>query len=190
MGSNLFVIKRATTEATEKDAFHAKLLSMSTLPDWSALLAPLVEKGKGEPLGATRFFALITLDSGARIGLDQTGRFVLVREEDPQLVAFSIEDAYFFHEVVESRRRSFDEAVEESAKGLGLPAIEVSLAFPAVEIVRAVLLKNMHYTTRLALGWLHPSELRDVRDEIKRIATDRYTPTSLRDFAERLIVPS
>ena len=38
-----------------------------------ALVRALVDQGKGEPLAAGRFFALVTLDSGARIGLDDAG---------------------------------------------------------------------------------------------------------------------
>lgn len=150
----------------------------------------LVEKGKGEPFGQVRFFPLITLDSGARVGLDQDGAFVFVRAEDPNIIPYSPEQAYVFHEVVESKRNHFDDALEESANALGLPGIDVSIAFPTLPIVRAVLAKNMHYTTRLALTFLRPTELRDMRDEIKRIAEDRYLPTGLRDFAERLLVPS
>ena len=103
------------------------------------------------------------------------GFFVHLRSED---------DGHMFHEVLEWNRNKFDDALEQGAKALGLPPIEVSLAFPASGIVRAVLVKNMHYTTRLALQWLRPSEVRDVQVEIRRIVEDRKIPTVLRDFAE------
>lgn len=152
-------------------------------------LRALVEEGKGEVLGQTRFFTLVTLDSGARIGLDEAAQFILVREDGASIVPFSLAEAYVFHEVVESRRNAFDDALEDGARALGLPALDVALAFPAIDIVRAVLAKNVHYTTRLALSWLRPSELRDMRDDIKRIIEDRYTPPPIRDLAERLLVP-
>jgi hypothetical protein len=152
-----------------------------------AQIHKLVEAGAGETLFSTRFFSLVELDSGARVGLDAQGQFAIALPD--ALVVFAPDDGHMFHEVLEWKRNKFDDALEEGAKAHGLPPIEVSLAFPAVGIVRAVLVKNMHYTTRLAMQWLRPSELRDVQVELRRIATDRATPTALRDFANRLLLP-
>ncbi|MRG90548.1 hypothetical protein [Polyangium spumosum] len=154
-----------------------------------ARLRALVEEGKGETIGTARFFPLVTLDSGARVGLDGEGRFVLARAEGDTIVVYTAEDAHVFHEVLEWKRSLFDDTLEDAARALGLSAVEVSFAFPVSGIVRAVLAKNMHYTTRLALAWLRPSELRDVQDDLRRVAEDRQLPTTLRDFAQRLLVP-
>jgi len=147
----------------------------------------LVAAGAGEPLFATRFFPLVELDSGARVGLDAQARFVIALPDE--LCICSFDNGHMFHEVLEWNRNKFDDALEQGAKPHGLPPLEVSLSFPASEIVRAVLVKNMHYTTRLALQWLRPSELRDVQVEIRKIAEDRKTPTVLRDFAARMLLP-
>lgn len=146
----------------------------------------LVEAGAGEPIFSTRFFPLVELDSGSRVGLDAEGRFAITHPD--ALWVFATEHGHMFHEVLEWPRNKFDDALEQGAKLHGLPALEVSLSFPAAEIVRAVLIKNMHYTTRLALQWLRPSEIRDVQVEIRRITEDRKTPTVLRDFAARLLI--
>jgi len=151
------------------------------------LVAALVEQGKGESISSTRFFPLVTLDSGARVGLDGEARFALITA-DGELRTFSNEEGHVFHEVLEWKRSAFDDALEEGGKSLGLPGFDVSLAFPTTGIVRAVLQKNMHYTTRLALAWLRPTDLRELRDDIRRIAEDRYTPSTIRDLASRLIV--
>ncbi len=147
----------------------------------------LVEAGAGEIVFATRFFPLVELDSGTRVGLDAQARFTITHPD--ALVVYEAEEGHMFHEVLEMKRNQFDDALEQGAKTLGLPPIEVSLSFPASGIVRAVLVKNMHYTTRLALQWLRPSEVRDVQVEIRRIVEDRKNPTVLRDFAKRLLVP-
>jgi hypothetical protein len=146
----------------------------------------LVEAGGGETVFGVRFFPLVELDSGARVGLDAQAHFAITCPDE--LFVYASEDAHMFHEVLESNRNKFDDALEQGAKTHGLDPIEVSLAFPASGIVRAVLVKNMHYTTRLALQWLRPSEIRDVQVEIRRIVEDRKVPTVLRDFAARLLV--
>lgn len=151
-----------------------------------ARIHELVECGGGELFFSSRFFPLVELDSGARVGLDTQSRFVVTLPES--LCVYSPNAGHMFHEVLEWSRNKFDDALENGAKSHGLPAVEVSLAFPASGIIRAVLIKNMHYTTRLALQWLRPSELRDVQTEIRHIVEDRATPNTLRDFANRLIL--
>lgn len=165
-------------------SFRATLAVMNVAVE--ARIRELVEAGGGEGVFGSRFFSLVELDSGARVGLDAAAHFCILWPE--ALHVFSPDAGHMFHEVLEWKRTKFDDALEEGAKAHGLPGIEVSLAFPASGIVRAVLVKNMHYTTRLALQWLRPSELRDVQVEIRRIAEDRATPTALRDFANRLIL--
>lgn len=165
-------------------SFHATLGAMHGPVE--ARIRELVEGGGGEAIFATRFFPLVELDSGARVGLDAQARFAITLPD--ALCTYAPEAGHMFHEVLEWKRSKFDDALEEGAAVHGLAPIEVSLAFPATGIVRAVLVKNMHYTTRLALQWLRPTELRDVQVEIRHIVQDRATPTQLRDFAARLLV--
>ena len=165
--------------------FRATLDSMHGTVE--ARIRELVERNGGEIFLGTRFFPLVDLDSGARVGLDAEARFAITLAD--ALCAYAPDDAHVFHEVLEWKRNDFDDALERGAAAHGLVPIEVSLAFPSTGIVRAVLVKNMHYTTRLALQWLRPSEMRDVQVEVRRLVNDRATPTQLRDFAARLILP-
>jgi hypothetical protein len=165
-------------------SFHATLRAMVGTVE--TRIHELVESGSGETVFAARFFPLVELDSGARVGLDAQARFAITQPD--ALWVYAPEEGHMFHEVLEWKRNKFDDALEEGAKAHGLPPIEVSLSFPASGIVRAVLVKNMHYTTLLALQWLRPSEVRDVQVEIRRIVEDRKNPTVLRDFARRLLV--
>jgi hypothetical protein len=157
---------------------------------FSQAVRALAGEGKGESIAGSPFFALVTLDSGARVGVDGEGTFAIASAENDALAPYTEEEAHIFHEVLEWKRNLFDDTLEEGARTHGLPPVEASLAFPAVGIVRAVLAKKMHYTTRLALAWLRPSELRDVQDDLRRVTQDRQLPTQLRDFAQRLLVPS
>jgi hypothetical protein len=148
----------------------------------------LVEEGKGEVVAGGRFLPLVTLDSGARIGLDAEGRFALADAEGGAVQPYADADGHIFNEALEWKRSSFDDALAEGARALGLPVDDVLAAFPVAGVVRAVLGKGMHYTTRLALHWLRPSELRDVRDDLLRITQDRTLPTPIRELAGRLCV--
>lgn len=151
----------------------------------------LVEEGKGEVVAGARFLPLVTLDSGARIGLDAEGRFAITDADGGGPPSpYADEDGHVFHEALEWKRARFDDALEEGAQALGLPVDEVFAAFPVAGIVRAVLSKGMHYTTRLALHWLRPSELREMRDDLLRISQDRTLPTPIRELAGRLCVPA
>jgi hypothetical protein len=150
----------------------------------------LVEEGKGDVVAGGRFLPLVTLESGARIGLDAEGRFAITDADGGPTRPYADEDGHIFHEALEWKRSRFDDALEEGARALGLPVDDVFAAFPVAGIVRAVLSKGMHYTTRLALLWLRPSELREMRDDLVRISQDRMLPTTIRELAGRLCVPS
>jgi hypothetical protein len=152
-------------------------------------LAELLSKGGGEPLGDGRFLPLVTLDSGARCGLDAALRWVFVPEGRPAVVV-SPETAMELHEVVEWPRGRFDTALEEGARATGLPAEEVVAAFPAIDVVRAVLAKSWPYTTRLALLWILPSELRELREEVLEASSSPAMPGPIKDLARRLVVPA
>jgi hypothetical protein len=154
-----------------------------------AAVRAILEQGKGEAAGTARFLPLVTLDSNARVGIDERGQWVLVLE-DGEVRTYTPGDEHLFHEVLEWKRARFDEALEEGARSQGLPPDAVSLGFPATGIVRAVLSRNLHYLMRLGLLWLHPTELREMRDDIARVSEERGTPTPIKDLARRLLVPS
>lgn len=157
----------------------------------AARLQEIFEGGGGEPAGAGpgRLLPLITLDSGARCGLDREARWVLLPDDGRPAVVYGPDTAHLFHEALEWKRRRFDDALEEAARAQGLPAEEVLFAFPAVDVIRAVLAKGHPYLTRLALEWIGPTELRALRAEIRTVMQAPNMPLPVKDLAERLIVP-
>jgi hypothetical protein len=151
-------------------------------------LAEAFEKGRGEVAGTELFLPIVTLESGARCGLDREGHWLLVPGDGRAPVRFDEVSAPAFQEAIEKPRARFDEAVETAARALGLPAEEVLWSFPAVELVRAVLAKEHAYLTRLALEWIGPTELRPLRPAIVAVTKVATLPVSVRDLAKRLIV--
>ncbi len=153
----------------------------------------LLDAGGGEPSpvdgGAGRFVRLVTLESGARLGLDREGRWLLVSDDGHAVTRCTPDAAHLFHEALEWKRSRFDDALERAALAQGLPGEAVILAFPAVEVIRAVLAKDHPYLTRLALEWLHPTELRALRAELRAVTRSASMPLPVKDLAERLIVP-
>lgn len=160
-------------------------------PDLGPHVKAALERGAGEDLpGAKgRILVLATLDSGARCGLDEAGAWILVNEGAAEPVRFSTDGAYLFHEALEWKRSRFEAAIEEGARALGLPESDVVFSFPAVDVVRAVLAKQAAYMTRLALEWLLPSELRELRADIAAVRKQDNMPAPVKQLAERLIVP-
>lgn len=154
------------------------------------MVAPVFEGGAGEELLGSRFLPLITLGSDTRVGLDPEGRWVVAPGDGRAPFRCEPGGEAALYEVLESKRPEFETMLGEGARGFGLPADEVVLAFPAVEVVRAVLEKHMAYTTRLALLWPLPSELRELRADIEKVSKAKETPVALRELAERLIVPA
>lgn len=152
-------------------------------------LGQVFEAGGGEPLLESRFLALITLDSDTRLGLDVEARWVIAPADGREPFRCEPGSEHALYEVLESKRNVFEERLTEGALQHGLPSDDVVFAFPAVEVVRAVLSKGMAYTTRLALLWVIPSELRELRDDIARVSKAKETPAALKELAERLLVP-
>ncbi|AUX42899.1 hypothetical protein SOCE26_043370 [Sorangium cellulosum] len=148
----------------------------------------LLEAGGGEPLDAGRFLPLVTLESGARVGLDGSAAWVFAPDGGAAQV-FAPERGQVFFEVLESRRDDFDARIEEAARAAGLPAEEVVYSFPADQVVRAVLAKGLPTMTRLALSWLRLTEVRALRADIAAVSRDPTMPAPIRDLAERLTVP-
>lgn len=148
----------------------------------------LLEAGGGEPLEGGRFLPLVTLESGARVGLDSAAAWVFAPDGGAAQV-FAPDRAQVFFEVLESKRDDFDADIEAAARAAGLPAEEVVFSFPATEVVRAVLAKGLPTMTRLALSWLRLTEVRALRTEIVAVSRDPTMPAAIRDLAERLTVP-
>lgn len=154
-----------------------------------ARVRELLEAGGGEPLGGGRFLPLVTLESGARVGLDEAGAWVLVPEGGGAARVYSPERGQEFFEVLESQRDAFDASVEQAARAAGLPPEDVAFSFPVEGVVRAVLARGLPTLTRLALSWLRLTELRALRAEIAAVARDTTMPMPVRDLAQRLTVP-
>jgi hypothetical protein len=156
-----------------------------------ARVQEILEGGGGElvPGASERFLPLVTLDSGARCGLDREARWLLVPEGDRPATRCTPAAAHLFHEALERKRARFDDAIEEAARACGLPAEHVVDTFPAVFVIRAVLEKEHPYLTRLALEWIRPTELRALRAELVAVTKAASMPLPVKDLAERLIVP-
>jgi hypothetical protein len=155
-----------------------------------AQVQELLDGGGGEPVpgAADRFVPLVTLDSEARCGLDRTASWLLVPGDGGPTTRFAPGTAHLFHEVLEWKRRRFDDAIEDAARALGLPAEEVLFGFPSVAVIRAILAREHPYLTRLALEWIAPTELRELRPEILAV-TRAEMPVPVKDLATRLLVP-
>jgi hypothetical protein len=177
-------------------------------------LQEILDAGGGEPLGPgpslpPRFLPLVTLDSGARCGLDRDAAWIFLPGDGrpavrcppatagapaprPTTGAPAPEPpaaAHHFHEVLEWKRSRFDDSVEAAARAAALPVDEAVFSFPAVDVVRAVLAKQHAYMTRLALEWLRTTELRELRAEIVAVGRALDMPVAVKDLAERLTVP-
>lgn len=146
-----------------------------------------------ERIGPRSFVAILTLDSGTRLGLSiadgDAAEAAWAVVEGDTLTEFAPEAAIKFLEPLETPRAELDERLERSAADLGLPAEAVLFSFPVVPLVRAMLEKNRPHFARLSLMWLLPSELRELRKEIAELVHNDLLPRQLRDLAERLVVP-
>jgi len=162
---------------------------MSEANDLATRVAERIAEGAGESIAGASFLPLFALDSGAVIGLDATATWVIVPDDGrPPIICVSGAE-HALIEAIESKREDFDAQLEAAAREKGLPPEAVSFAFPAVALVRGVLSGPSAYLIRLALRFLRPTELRDVRAEIVAIAESKNLPGSTKDLAKRLIVP-
>lgn len=148
----------------------------------------IFEQGGGEVLGGVAWLPLVTLESGARQGIDRSLRWVHISAEGAPVV-IGDDNVHLLHEALEWRRDRFDEALEESARELGLPADDLLFAYPVTALVRVVLAKRSSYLSRLALTFLRTTELRPLREDILAVTRDPTMPTPIKDLAERLVVP-
>jgi hypothetical protein len=157
----------------------------------SARLSSILDGGGGEltPGGVDRFLPLVTLDSGARCGLDGKARWILLPDDGRPATRAAPDTAHLFHEVLEWKRARFDDALEAAARASDLPVDEVVFGFPTVDVIRGVLAKEHPYLTRLSLEWLRPTELRALRAELRAVTLCASMPLPVKELAERLIVP-
>lgn len=135
---------------------------------------------------------LVTLDSGARYGLDVASgsvRWIIDHGDGRPNTAFSGETAHLFHEALEWKRDRFDNELEESARSFGLSADDVVFSYPVFDVARAIFAKKSSFLTRLMLEWLRPTELRELRVEIKEVIATPNMPRAVIALAERLVVP-
>lgn len=153
-----------------------------------ARLAELIEAGAGESVGGTPFLPLLELESETRFGLTLQEGWT-AHPPDKPLVAFAEGREQEFLEAIETKRGDFEARLGEAAEEAGLPAKSVLLSFPFTALARFALTRKSPYIVRLALLWLVPSELRDLRAEIASVASDRDFPKPVRGLAEHLTVP-
>jgi hypothetical protein len=147
-----------------------------------------LDAGRGELVEGKRALPLVTLESGARVALVEGGAWALLSPEGALRVVGE-GDAYVLHEVVEQKRADFDAALEGAARAAGLDADAVVLAFPSTAVVRVLLDRRVPYLVHLALRWLVPTELREVREEIVRVSKGSDLPLPVRELAQHLVVP-
>jgi hypothetical protein len=147
----------------------------------------LAEAGDTESFGERRFISLYTLESGARCGIVEDLGWALAH--GPELVRFAPGTEKRFVEVLEQARADFEAGLEHGAVNKGFAAQDLVWSFPAIELVRALLATGSPHFTRVALLWLLPTELRELRAEIERAADDARLPDAVRDLARRLVVP-
>jgi hypothetical protein len=155
----------------------------------AAQLREALDAGRGLVLGGRPALVLATLESGARVALDADARWFLVNAEGSVREA-TAGDEHVLYEALEQKRTDFEAALEQGARAAGVDPDAVVLAFPAVAVVRAVLARRVPYLVRLALLWLLPTELRELRDDIVRVSKGSDLPLPVRELAEHLVVPA
>ena len=156
-----------------------------------ALIASIREaigQGRGEAVGGLTVLPLVTLESETRIAIDDAGRWVVLPPDRPPIVC-GPDNAHVLTEALEWKRSAFDDALEASARTFGLPPDDVLLSCPVFALVGAALETGTSYLVRLGLSWLVPTELRPMRAAIVRVTAATHLPASVRDLADRLVVP-
>lgn len=154
-----------------------------------ARVQEILEQGGGEQVGEARFVPLVTLESGARQGIDGAARWVLVPADGSAPVVIGDDNVHLLHEAIEQKRDHFDDAIEARARALDLPVDELLFSYPAAALARAILVKRSSYLTRLALAFLRTTELRPLREDLLAVTRDPTMPGPVKDLAARLVVP-
>lgn len=152
-------------------------------------VASKVEAEEVEHVGADVFIPIFSLESGTRFGLDEHGGWAMVEAGAQQLIQFQTGKEMYFLELLEHARDAVEVQIGEGAAKQGLPSDGVTWSLPAIELVRVVCQLRKPHFCRLALLWLLPSELRELRDELAALSEDHKLPQALRDLASRLAGP-
>lgn len=154
----------------------------------SAAVQEALDAGRGEVVAGRRALPLLVMESGAHFALTAELGWLLVKP-DGEVRAADPGDEHVLHEAIEQKRAAFELALEEAARAQGLEPDALVLAFPATRVVRAVLTRRMPYLVRLALLWLLPSELRELRADIVGVSRGHDLPLPVRELAAHLVVP-
>lgn len=154
-----------------------------------AAVRGLIEAGKGEQIKGLVVLPLLTLESETRLAIDADLRWIALPPDDRAPFIHGPGAEHVLSEVIEWKRDDFESRLEEGARAHGLPPDEVVFAFPAVGVLRGVLGKAFPYYTRLALLWVRPTELRELRADLLAVSKTPNMPTPIKDLAERLVVP-
>lgn len=153
-----------------------------------ALFSP--EEGS-EPAEKPAMAVLLVLESGAEFGLVlQDERACWARRHEGVTLVFSEATAKHFVEWLEHGRRDLEARIETTAEEMGLPGLETVLSLPVFVFVRALLAGPSVYFVYQAMRWLQPTDLRELREELKTIAENPEWPDHVRDLAEHLVVPA
>jgi hypothetical protein len=152
-------------------------------------LAEILQAGGGEQVGTEHYLPILQLDSETSYGLCVDGTWAAHRPGTATLVHLGDGTEPHFCELVECKRSEFEELLAAGAGKAGLDPEALTISFPSVAIVRALLQRQSLHFTRLSLLWLLPSELRELRRDILAVAENRNLPTPVRDLARHLVVP-
>ncbi len=149
--------------------------------------------GSAEQVAGHSLVVLLDFESGHRYGLMVTadgagdhGRWA--RAANGKITPFGPGEEHAFVELLEHPRRDVEAHIEKRAAAVGLPALAAAWSLPGVELVRAMLNGPSQHFARLALEWLLPTELRELRAEILACSENRDFPEAVRALAQHLIL--
>jgi hypothetical protein len=155
----------------------------------SERIVEILLAGGGEKVKDETYVPLVVLESGTKYGLNDKGEWMVQFAGKGDLERFGPGTEPKFCEAVEQKRDEFEQILADKAKALGLDPDAIVLSFPSVEIVRDLLHRGSILFTRLALLFLIPSELRELRPDIRAVSANRGMPRPIRDLADHLTVP-
>ena len=155
----------------------------------SARVIEILLAGGGEKVKDLSYVPLVVLESGTKYGLNEKGEWVAHRTGTTDLMTFGPGTEPQFCEAVEQKRGDFDQMLSDRAQALGFDPDATVLSFPSVEFVRDLLHRQSILFTRLALLFLLPSELRELRADIREVSANQGMPRPIRDLANHLTVP-
>lgn len=158
---------------------------MSALAD---AVREAIDAGRGATFDGHAAIPLVTLESESVVAIGPDLGWLVALPDGRVRVATGGEE-HVLHEAVEQKRADFEAALERGARAAGLDPDAVVLAFPATAVVRAVLARRVPFLVHLALRWLVPTELRELRPDILRVATGSDLPLPVKELAQHLVVP-